>query len=108
MQLYGPNDSFDLQHSHVLSALVKRFSDAKNEGMENVVLWGSGIARREFMHVDDMACAVRYFMENYDENAMVNIGWGEDLSIEELANLIANKVGYFVKISWDKTKPNGM
>jgi len=106
--LYGPNDSFNLQHSHVLSALVKRFSDAKNDGIDNIVLWGSGIARREFMHVADIARAVRFFIENYNKLEIVNIGCNEDITIEELANLIAKKVGYTGKIDWDLSKPDGM
>ena len=106
--LYGPNDSFDLEKSHVLSALVKRFVDAKVEGVEELKLWGSGIARREFMHVNDCARAVLYFFQNYDYINYINIGWGYDISIKELAIVIAELVGYNGNIIWDKTKPDGM
>ncbi|MGC1392282.1 MAG: GDP-L-fucose synthase [Bacteroidales bacterium] len=106
--LYGPNDSFDLQHSHVLSALVKRFSDAVEDNLPELTLWGSGIARREFMHVDDAAEAIIYLFENYNSSEFLNIGWGEDISIKELAELIANKTDFHGGIKWDKTKPDGM
>ncbi|MHA8084020.1 GDP-L-fucose synthase family protein [Aquirufa antheringensis] len=106
--LYGPNDSFNLEHSHVLSALVKRFSDAVIENSSEIKLWGTGIARREFMHVDDLARAVLHFSNSYIEVPFFNIGWGDDISIKELALLIANKVKFNGKIIWDDTKPNGM
>jgi GDP-L-fucose synthase len=106
--LYGPNDSFDLQHSHVLSALVKRFTDSVNQKQSEITLWGTGIARREFMHVDDVARAVFFMFENYHSVDFINIGWGEDVSIRELAELIAGKTGFRGKINWDHTKPDGM
>jgi GDP-L-fucose synthase len=106
--LYGPNDSFDLQHSHVLSALVKRFSDAVTNGLDEITLWGTGIARREFMHVDDLAKALLFLMENYHNAEMINVGNGTDISIKELAILIADKVGFKGTISWDTSKPDGM
>lgn len=106
--LYGPNDSFDLQHSHVLSALVRRFSDAVDDGVAEIELWGTGEARREFMHVDDLADAAYFFMETYDGIDFINVGWGEDISIRELAELIAARTGYTGKIKWDASKPNGM
>jgi len=106
--LYGPNDSFDLQHSHVLSALVKRFSDAVTNGLDEITLWGTGIARREFMHVDDLAKALLFLMENYHDAEMINVGTGTDISIKELAILIADKVGFKGTISWDTSKPDGM
>ncbi len=106
--LYGPNDSFDLKHSHVLSALVKRFSDAKNSNSPELTLWGSGIARREFMHVDDVAAAIFFMMENYDSPEFINIGSGYDVSIKELAEMIAGKTGYRGTIKWDTGKPDGM
>lgn len=106
--LYGPNDSFDIQKSHVLSALIKRFIDAKDEKKQEITLWGTGIARREFMHVDDLAKAVLFMIEKYYSPEIINIGWGKDISIKELALLINNKVGYSGKILWDKSKPNGM
>jgi GDP-L-fucose synthase len=106
--LYGPNDSFDLQHSHVLSALVKRFSDAVFNNLPELTLWGSGIARREFMHVDDAAEAIIYMFENYKSHEFINIGWGEDISIKELAESISHKTNYKGTIIWDNTKPDGM
>lgn len=106
--LYGPNDSFDLKHSHVLSALVKRFSDAKIQNTPSTTLWGTGIARREFMHVADVAEATLYMMEHYHDTQFINIGCGTDVSIKELAELIAEKVGYEGTIEWDATKPDGM
>jgi GDP-L-fucose synthase len=106
--LYGPNDSFDLQHSHVLSALVKRFSDAVTNGLDEITLWGTGIARREFMHVDDLAKALLFLMENYHDAEMINVGTGTDISIKELSILIADKVGFKGTISWDTSKPDGM
>lgn len=106
--LYGTNDSFHPEHSHVLSSLVRRFVDAVEENKKEVVIWGSGIARREFMHVDDLAEAVLFFLENYDSSDFVNIGWGADVSIKELAELIANECSYNGQIIWDNEKPNGM
>jgi GDP-L-fucose synthase len=106
--LYGPNDSFDLEHSHVLSALVKRFSDAKRDNLDAITLWGSGIAKREFMHVHDAAKSVLHFLINYDKPELINIGWGIDISIKELAEKIANHIGFTGEILWDTTKPNGM
>lgn len=106
--LYGPNDSFDLQHSHVLSALVKRFCDAVASKQSELVLWGTGIARREFMHVDDMAEATLHMMEHYHSNEFINVGWGEDVTIKELAETIAAKTGFTGSIKWNATKPNGM
>lgn len=106
--LYGPNDSFDLQHSHVLSAMVKKFTDARDSGAASITLWGTGIARREFMHVDDVARAVLFMTENCHSSEFVNIGWGEDISIKELAEMIASKVGFDGTIEWDSTKPDGM
>jgi GDP-L-fucose synthase len=106
--LYGPNDSFDLAHSHVLSALVKRFVDAKEANAPAITLWGTGIARREFMHVDDMARAILFMLENYDDSQFINIGCGVDISIRELAEMIAALTGYNGKILWDNSKPDGM
>ena len=106
--LYGPNDSFDLNHAHVLSSLVRKFTDAKNANENNITLWGSGIARREFMHVDDIAKGILYMLENFEESEYINIGWGTDVSIKELAETIATKINYQGEIKWDITKPNGM
>lgn len=106
--LYGPNDSFDLKHSHVLSALVKKFSDAVENKDQEITLWGTGNARREFMHVDDLAAAISYMLGNYSSPEFINIGCGTDVSIRELAELIARKSGFTGKIKWDLTKPDGM
>ncbi|MCC9017141.1 GDP-L-fucose synthase family protein [Flavobacterium lipolyticum] len=106
--LYGPNDSFDLNHAHVLSSLVKRFTDAKTNNDPSISLWGTGIARREFLHVEDFSKAILYFFENYNSPNFINIGPGTDISIKELAALIASKVEYLGQILWDDTKPNGM
>lgn len=106
--LYGPNDSFDLKHSHVLSALVKRFSDAVDQNVQEIVLWGTGEARREFMHVDDMARATKYMMDNYNEPEFINIGPGNDISIKDLALMIARLTSFQGNILWDESKPNGM
>ncbi len=106
--LYGTNDSFDPLHSHVLSSLVKRFVDAVDNDDKNVTIWGAGIARREFMHVDDVASAIIHLIANYDFSQFVNVGWGEDISIKDLASLISLNTGYTGTISWDTTKPEGM
>lgn len=106
--LYGPNDSFDLNHSHVLSALVRRFVDAKAENAPSITLWGTGVARREFMHVDDMARAILFMLENYDDHRFINIGTGVDINIRELAEMIAALTGYAGEILWDNSKPDGM
>lgn len=106
--LYGPNDNFDPQHSHVLSALVKKFVDAVDDKKNEVILWGSGIARREFLHVDDLADAVLFLMEKWDSSEIINVGTGTDISIRELAELIAKKVRFDGKIAWDTTMPDGM
>jgi GDP-L-fucose synthase len=106
--LYGPNDSFDLKYSHVLSALVRRFVDASKEGAHSLSIWGNGDARREFMHVDDMARAILLTIENQNEVGFINIGTGSDISICELADIIAYYSGFAGKILWDKSKPDGM
>lgn len=106
--LYGTNDHFDYGNSHVLSALVRRFCDAVDEGAESVTCWGTGVARREFLHVDDMADAVYFLMENWNEPEFINIGSGTDISIRELAEKIAGLAGFKGKIAWDGSKPDGM
>lgn len=106
--LYGPNDSFDLKHSHVMSALVKRFMDAKAAAAPSITLWGTGVARREFMHVDDMARAIAFMLDRHDEGPFINIGTGVDISIRELAGMIATLTGYTGDILWDSSKPDGM
>lgn len=105
--LYGQNDNFDLKHSHVLPALIRRFHEAKAEKRSHVTLWGTGSAYREFMYVDDMADACVFLMENYDGSEIINIGTGKDLTIKELAHLIKDAVGYKGEIEWDSTKPDG-
>lgn len=106
--LYGQNDSFDPLHSHVLSATVRKFVDAVDEGKDTVVMWGSGNARREFLNVDDMASACLFMMEHYEGETFINIGCGEDYSIRELAEIVAHLTGFKGKIEWDTTKPDGM
>lgn len=106
--LYGPNDTFDLNHAHVLSSLVKRIVDAKENNDQLITLWGTGVARREFLHVDDFSKAILYFFENYNSSKCINIGPGTDVSILELATLISQKVGFSGKIDWDSSKPDGM
>jgi GDP-L-fucose synthase len=106
--IYGTNDHFDLSSSHVLSALVRRFVDADDERKGSVTLWGTGVARREFIHVDDVARALLFLLENYDDPDIINLGTGKDISIFDLATLIAELVGYEGDINWDKSKPDGM
>lgn len=106
--LYGTNDSFHPQHAHVLSSLVKKFVDAAEENIDTVNVWGTGIARREFMHVDDAAEAALFYLENYNSTEFINVGWGEDVSIKELAELVSSETGFQGSINWDTTKPDGM
>ena len=105
--LYGPNDNYDLEKSHVLPALIRKFHEAKRQQLPEVVLWGSGTPLREFLHVDDLADACHYLMQNYNEAGLVNIGVGHDLSIKDLALLIGNIVGYQGNIIHDLSKPDG-
>lgn len=105
--LYGPNDNYDLQNSHVLPALIRKFHEAKVNGTPQVIIWGTGSPLREFMHVDDLAAAVVYLMQNYDGNRFVNIGWGKDISIKDLALLIKEVTGYAGELVFDHTKPDG-
>jgi len=108
--LYGPNDNFDLETSHVLPALIRRFHEAKRDSLTEVTLWGTGSPLREFLYVDDMADACVYLMKSYDAQDIgefVNVGTGMDLTIKELAQLIAGIVGFLGKIIWDTTKPDG-
>jgi len=106
--LYGTNDNFDPVNSHVLSSLVKKFVDAKHYGLSEVTLWGTGVARREFMHVDDAAAATLFLLENCEDENLVNVGWGKDISIGELAGIIADLVKFRGEIVWDHSKPDGM
>lgn len=105
--LYGPNDNYDLKNSHVLPALLRKFHEAKESGSGQVEVWGSGTPRREFLHVDDMAEACVFLMENYDGKEFVNVGIGEDISIADLAKLIARIVGYEGTLEFDRSKPDG-
>ena len=105
--LYGPNDNFDRETSHVLPALISKFSDAKKNGDVSVTCWGDGSAMREFLHVDDLAEACFTCMKYYDSPEPINIGTGEDVTIKQLAETIARTVGYDALINWDTSKPNG-
>ena len=105
--LYGPRDNFDLAASHVLPAFIRRFVEAAESGAEKVVLWGSGSPLREFLHVDDLAQAVVVASEKYDSSLHLNVGSGEDLSIKELAGIVAKSAGFTGVIEWDSAKPDG-
>ena len=105
--VYGPNDNFDLKTSHVLPALIRRFHEAKVSDAASVTLWGSGTPLREFLHTDDLARAVLYLLKHYDDGAPINVGWGKDISIKDLAKLIAEVVGFEGSIEWDMSKPDG-
>jgi GDP-L-fucose synthase len=106
--LYGTNDSFDLENCHVLSALIKKFVDAVGNQTESVIIWGSGKAKREFMHVEDAAKAIIFMIENYDDDQFINVGWGKDICIFDLANMIAELTGYKGKIECDHSQPDGI
>ena len=113
--LYGPGDNFDLEQSHVLPALIRKFHEAKLDNLESVTLWGTGIAKREFLYVNDMAEASLFVLHNIDAKyiyndgiSQINVGAGKDISIAELAKLVKKIVGYSGKISYDKSKPDGM
>lgn len=105
--LYGPGDNFDLETSHVLPAMIRRFHEAKISGAPSVTLWGTGTPRREFLHVDDLADAACFLMENYDSPELLNVGVGEDLTIADLAALVARIVGYSGRIVFDASRPDG-
>ena len=105
--LYGTNDNYHPENSHVLPALIRRIIIAKKNNDSSVVIWGTGTPRREFMHVDDLADACYFLLQNYNEVGHVNIGWGEDVSIKELANIVATEVGYTGTLEFDNTKPDG-
>ena len=106
--IYGTNDHFDLERSHVLSSLVRRFVDATDEGKSSVTLWGTGIAQREFIHVHDVAAALLFLMETCNSPDIINLGTGTNISIRDLATLISETVGYRGGICWDASKPDGM
>lgn len=105
--LYGPNDDFDLQNSHVVPAIIRKFHDSKINKLSRVVLWGTGNPRREFLYVDDLADACVFLMNNYNESEIINIGTGEDCTIMELASFVKEIVGYDGEIEWDTSKPDG-
>ena len=105
--LYGPNDNYDLSNSHVLPALIRKFHTAKTTGAKNVEVWGTGSPRREFLHVDDLAAACFFLLQNYDEELFVNIGTGEDLTIKELAEMIKDIVGFTGELVWNTSQPDG-
>jgi GDP-L-fucose synthase len=105
--LYGPNDSFDLETSHVLPALLRKTHEAKTRHDTKLVVWGSGKPRREFLHVDDLASACLLLLEKYDSPEIINVGYGEDVTIRELAELICDVVGFDGELVWDITKPDG-
>ena len=105
--LYGPHDNFHPEHSHVLPALLRRFHEAQRDGLQEVTVWGSGTPKREFLHSDDLASACLFLMEHYDSPEIINIGWGQDCTIRELAEMIAKTVGYTGKLKWDDSRPDG-
>lgn len=105
--LYGPGDNFDLKTSHVLPALIRKFHDSKESDTKEVVVWGTGFPHREFLHVDDLADAAVFLMQNYDDEEIINVGSGKDISIRKLAELVRNIVGYEGKIVFDISKPDG-
>ncbi|MCD9199482.1 GDP-L-fucose synthase [Aeromicrobium sp. zg-Y1379] len=105
--LYGPNDNFSPHGSHVLPALIRRYDEATRNGSDSVTNWGTGSPRREFLHVDDLASAVLHLLEHYDGPQQVNVGTGSDVTIKEIADIIANVVGYTGKTRWDSSKPDG-
>ena len=105
--LYGPGDTFDLETAHVLPALIRRFHEASLAGAPSVTLWGTGSPRREFLHVDDLAAACLRLLDVYDEDEHINVGVGDDVTIAELAALVADVVGYYGEVEWDAAKPDG-
>ena len=105
--LYGPNDNFGLETSHVLAALLRKTHDAKKSRARELAVWGTGTPRREFLHVDDCASACLFLLEKYDSPEIINVGCGEDISIRELAELICDVVGFDGELAWDATKPDG-
>lgn len=105
--MYGPGDNFDLENSHVLPALIRKFHDAKVLGADSVTLWGTGTPRREFLHSDDLGRACLFLLDNYDADVAINVGVGQDISIRELAELIQQVVAFQGSIEWDSSKPDG-
>lgn len=105
--LYGPNDNFDLENGHVLPVLIRKFVEAQQTNAEEVITWGTGTPLREFLHVEDLARAVLLCLDKYDDSQLINVGTAEEISIKNLAEKIANKVGFKGKIVWNKNKPDG-
>jgi GDP-L-fucose synthase len=105
--IYGPNDNFDLQNSHVLAALLRKTHEAKVSGKASIVVWGTGAPRREFLHSEDLADAVAFLVEHYDSPEIINVGCGRDVTIRELAELICDVVGFTGTLEFDNTKPDG-
>lgn len=105
--IYGPNDNFDLEYAHVIPALMRRFHEAKEEGRAEVVLWGTGKPKREFLHADDLADACLFLMNTYNDPEVINIGTGKDITVEELAETIKAQVGFEGSIQWDVSRPDG-
>src|SRR5437867_3624448 len=105
--LYGPGDNFDLETSHALAALLRKAHEAKVSGAGEMIVWGTGEPRREFLYVDDLAAAVLFLLEKYDSPEIINVGCGEDISIRELAELICDVVGFRGELKWDRSKPDG-
>jgi GDP-L-fucose synthase len=105
--LYGPGDDFDLETSHVLAALLRKAHEAKMSGAGEMIVWGTGTPRREFLHVDDLAAAVLFLLEQYNSSEIINVGCGEDISIRKLAELICEVVGFRGELRWDRSKPDG-
>jgi GDP-L-fucose synthase len=105
--LYGPGDNFNLENAHVLPALLRKCHEARLQQAKSMVVWGSGTPRREFLHVDDLADACLYLMLHYDEEGLVNIGWGEDVSVRELAEMISRVVGFDGELAFDASRPDG-
>jgi len=105
--MYGPNDNYDLQNSHVLPALIRKFHEAKVAGSKEVVCWGTGAPLREFLYADDLARACVFLMENYSEEQFVNVGYGSDITIKELAEQVKHAIGFAGDIVWDTSKPDG-
>lgn len=105
--LYGPGDNFDLETSHVLPAMIRKFDDANRRAEARVLLWGTGKPRREFLHVDDLADACVFLLERHSDPQPVNIGWGEDIALSDLAEMVRRIVGYRGKIDWDTSRPDG-
>jgi GDP-L-fucose synthase len=105
--LYGPNDNFDLETSHVLAALMRKAHEAKRSGAREIIVWGSGQPRREFLHVDDLAEACLFLLQNYESPEVINVGTGRDLTVRELAEMICEVVGFKGELAWDASKPDG-